>query len=98
MTEPAESRGEGREIAPKTNVLARAVEDGVVLVDLETNRIYELNRTAGRTWTLLGEGLSLDEIEARVAEEFSVDRETVKAELEALVEELLDQQLLVRSE
>ena len=98
MTEPAESRGEGREIAPKANVLARAVEDGVVLVDLETNRIYELNRTAGRTWTLLAEGLSLDEIETRVAEEFSVDRQTVRAEMEALVEELLDQQLLVRRE
>jgi Coenzyme PQQ synthesis protein D (PqqD) len=96
MTEQPEKQTDERRITPNPDVLAKAVGGDIVLVHLKTNRIYELNRTAGRLWVLLQEGLSPDEIETRLLEEFSADREMVKLEMGALIEELLDEQLLLR--
>jgi len=91
----AESNDEQR-VACNPDVLAKAVGSETVLVNLRTNRIYELNRTAARLWTLLDEGSTPADVEDALAREFSVDREALRLEIEALVEELLDEELLVR--
>jgi hypothetical protein len=80
---------------PAKDVVAKRVGDDVLLVHLQTNKIYELNRTAGRMWTLLEEGLSREEIEARLADEFAVDRETVRAEMDGAIDHLLGEKLLL---
>jgi hypothetical protein len=40
----------GSRVRPDPNVLAKRVDDEIVLVHLETNRIYELNRTRSVLW------------------------------------------------
>jgi hypothetical protein len=66
----------------------------IVLVHLETNKIYELNRTGARLWKLLEEGSSRSDAEAILVREYGIDEETVHAETAALIDELLRQKLV----
>ena len=47
-------------LKPVPHALARRMPGGTVLVNLESNRIFELNETGARVWELLGEGLEPD--------------------------------------
>ena len=76
------------------NVLAKRVDDEIVLVHLETNRIYELNRTAASLWDLLGTGLTPVELEEQMALEFDVEREQVAHEIDELLRHLASEQLI----
>ena len=76
------------------DVVARRLDDEVVLVHLRTNEIYRLNFTGARFWELLGEGLELDEVKRSLESEFEVDRHSLDHEVERLVAELTDQGLL----
>jgi len=64
-----------------------------VLVHLESNRIFELNATGARVWSLLEQGLHRDEICARLEQEFEASdadlAETVDALLASLEREHL---------
>jgi len=59
--------------------------DGGVVVNLRTNRIFELNATGMRAWELIGEGHTRDEIERRLEDEFEVEPARVRAELATLI-------------
>jgi Coenzyme PQQ synthesis protein D (PqqD) len=69
-------------------VLSRRVEDGIVLVHLETNRMYELNRTGARFWELLETSSNRAEIEEALASQFDVDRDELRREIDTLADEL----------
>ena len=69
-------------------VVSSRLGDAGVLVHLQTNRIFELNATGVRIWELLGEGQGLAEIEGTLQGEFAADREALRAEVLALIEEL----------
>ena len=68
-----------RGFALTRDVLAKRVDDEIVLVHLETNRIYELNRTAAFLWDALGAGSTQAELEERLALEFDVERDSSPA-------------------
>jgi hypothetical protein len=68
--------------------------DAGVLVNLRTNRIFELNATGFRVWELIGEGLDLAAVERRLSEEFSVDPDRLRAEVTDLVAALVREGLL----
>jgi hypothetical protein len=55
------------------NVIDKRLDDTVVLVDIGTNRIFELNETAARVWELVGQGLDRVGILRRLVEEFDVE-------------------------
>jgi hypothetical protein len=78
-----------------SEVVARRMDEEVVLVHLGTNRIYTLNPTGARFWGLLESGLDRDAIKAALLAEFEVDETQLDAEIAALVAELSDQGLLV---
>jgi hypothetical protein len=86
--------GPGSRIRADPNVLAQRVDDEIVLVHLETNRIYELNRTAASLWDLLGPGLTQAELEQRLALEFDVEPEQLAHEIEELLRQLASEQLI----
>jgi hypothetical protein len=54
------------------DALATRVGDEIVLVDLRTDRIYSLNRTAARIWELVCADCDRVEVERRMLEEFDV--------------------------
>jgi hypothetical protein len=77
------------------DVVARRMDEEVVLVHLRTNRIYTLNPTAARFWELAQSGLEREAIKRALLEEFEVDEIALEAEIDALVAELSGQELLM---
>ena len=76
------------------NVLAKQVEDDIVLVHLETNRIYELNPTGAALWELVGAGLDRQNIEQRLLEEFDVDQAQLADEIDDILSRLTAEDLV----
>jgi Coenzyme PQQ synthesis protein D (PqqD) len=85
---------ESDKLKPNKDVISRRVGDEVVLVHLERDTMYSLNRTGARAWELLNEGLDLKATEAALADEFGVDRAEVRSELESLIAELEHEHLV----
>jgi hypothetical protein len=79
---------------PHTDVIARQMGDGAVLVHLATNTIFELNRTGARVWELLGQGVTSSGIAAALVEEFQVEIDRASREVDDLIERLIGAGLL----
>ena len=67
-----------------------------MLVNLGTNRIFELNRTGARFWELLGDGSSESQLVAGLVAEFEVPQEELEREVRELIDQLLDEGLIRR--
>jgi hypothetical protein len=70
------------------------LEDGAVVLELESGNYYTLNDVAQRIWDLLDGERSLEEIQAIVQEEFDVSEETVNRDLRELIEFLVAEKLI----
>jgi hypothetical protein len=75
-------------------VIAKRLDDVAVLVDVSTNRIFELNHTGARVWELMGEGFDKDQIVRHLAAEFEVDSPTAAKEVDGLLGRLRMEGLL----
>jgi hypothetical protein len=84
-------------IRTSPDVVARRLEDEIVLVNLATNRIFSLNRTGGRYWELLDEGLGHEVIVRRLLDEFDVDRTTLEQEIENITAQLRSEGLVTEA-
>lgn len=84
----------GSRVCPDPNVLAKRVDDEIVLVHLETNRIFELNRTAAFLWDALAEGSTRAELEERMALEFDVEQEELAREIDELLGQFASERLI----
>jgi len=73
---------------PSPDVVARELEDEVVLVHLRTNKIFALNQTGTRFWQLLVDGASRAEIESILRREYDVAHDEIADEIDLLVAEL----------
>jgi len=63
------SRSRRLELLPASEVLASAHDDGLLLVNIKSGRVFVCNRTGARIWRALTQGLA----PAALAEEFSTD-------------------------
>jgi hypothetical protein len=70
------------------------MEDQYVLVHLQTNRIYQLNRTGARLWELLEAGHDLEQAQEQMLREFDVDQLGLRNEVNALMRDLMAKGLL----
>ena len=84
-------------IRTSPDVVARRLEDEIVLVNLTTNRIFSLNRTGGRYWELLDEGLEQEVIVRRLLDEFDVDRPTLEQEIADITAQLRREGLVIEA-
>lgn len=78
-------------------VVCTDMDDGAVLLDLETTSYYSLNRTALRIWTLIESNPTIEAVAARLAEEYDVDFDGALASAGRLVT-TLERERLIRSE
>jgi hypothetical protein len=76
-------------------VVGQRVSDLMVLVHMETNRIYELNRTASRFWELLSEGNDVAGIQQRLLQEFDVTDAQLAGEINELLAAFHTEYLIV---
>ncbi len=79
---------------PDPDVVARRIDDGTVLINLRTNRIYELNTTGTRIWELLGEGGDRTAIVEQLLQEFDVEADAAGQAVDDTLEQLAREGLL----
>ncbi len=79
---------------PDPDVVARRIDNGTVLINLRTNRIYELNTTGTRIWELLGEGGDRTTIVEQLLQEFDVEADVASQAVDETLEELEREGLL----
>src|SRR5690242_17145967 len=79
---------------PGPDVIAQRLGDEVVLVHMQSDRIFELNRTAARLWELLTTGCTQADAQRRMLEEFAVDPTQLTQEINTIVASLVSEQLL----
>jgi hypothetical protein len=77
-------------LRPNPNVVAQRAGAGILLIHLQTNRIYELSPTASRLWEVLGQGSA----PAQMLAEFDVAEAQFNAELDAFISLLVKEDLL----
>jgi len=95
-SQPVLPRSAAREEASPIDsaVAAERVGESVVLVHLRTNKIYELNATAGRIFELLRSGAGRRAIVTTLTAEFAIDEATVTTELDELLAALRSRQIV----
>jgi Coenzyme PQQ synthesis protein D (PqqD) len=74
----------------RPGVVGRRLEDRFVLVNLRSNRIYELNPTATALWELLEAGTEVSELEPAMADRFDVEPDELRREIDATLRTLAD--------
>jgi Coenzyme PQQ synthesis protein D (PqqD) len=79
---------------PGPDVIAQRLGEEVVLVHMQTDRIFELNRTASRLWDLLASGCTRAEAQRRMLEEFTVDASQLSEEIDTILSSLVAEELL----
>jgi hypothetical protein len=72
----------------KPNVLARRLGSSSVLVDLDSNKIYELNQTGAWLVERLAEGLDDSALPQALADAFEGSAGSMRADVERLLDEL----------
>src|SRR5438876_653853 len=97
MSNPGASE-DSRVLRPHPQVVARRVEDEIVLVQLDRNNIYALNRTGARFWELIQEGRSRSAAFEQMLEEFDVSRTELESEIDGFLDLLFREGLLLTSE
>ena len=70
--------------------------DHMVLIHMDTNKIFELNRTGARVWELLQDGEDTEGIVRRMLEEFDVQDDHLRDEVRAVLERLEGEKLVRR--
>jgi len=81
-------------LRPIPDVVYRELEGEMVLVHLGTNRIYSLNETGARFWELLASGSERAEIERQLLDEFVVEPQDLRQEIDSMLGALAEEGLV----
>jgi hypothetical protein len=81
-------------LRPNPDVIAQQLGDEIVLLNLHTNRMYELNSTAARMWELLSDGYDIEQIHRQMLLEFSVDAAQLANEMKQLLASMQEANLV----
>jgi hypothetical protein len=79
-----------------TDVLSRELDGEAVLLDLRSGRYFGLNGTGARVWALLKDGLERTQIADAIVEEFEVDAEIARADVDVFIVALTERGLIRR--
>jgi ABC-type protease/lipase transport system fused ATPase/permease subunit len=79
---------------PDPDVVAQRLGEEIVLVHMNTDRIFVLNRTGARLWELLGQQLDRVAIQRRLLSEFDVDEAQLVDEVDELLRVLTEEQMI----
>lgn len=81
---------------PSPDAVATRAGDEIVIVDVRTDQIYSLNRTAARAWELFSADCDRTEVERRMLSEFEVAPQALASAIDELLESLTRSGLLER--
>ena len=80
-----------------TNVRSTVTDEGVVLLDVSSGKIFHSNPIGSRVWTKLQEGSALPKIVDEIAAEFKTPRERVEADVKEYIQSLKASSLIVEN-
>ena len=75
-------------------VMAREVGDETIILDLANGTYYGLDPVGARIWQLMAEGQTLVQVCEVMLAEYEVTREDIEHDVLALVQTLLERQLV----
>lgn len=81
-------------VRPSAGTLSRVLDGEAVLLGAATARYYGLDPVGTRIWSLLGEGEDLDGVTRAVVREYEVAEPQARADVYALVADLLQHGLI----
>jgi len=73
---------------PESRLVWRVVDGEALIVDLASGRFFSLDRVGTEVWTGLKNGLDLAQIVDAIATTYGVDEQTVRRDVNDLLEEL----------
>jgi hypothetical protein len=71
-------------------VIARGLRDQTLLMDMESERYLSLDPIASQIWGMLDGSTSIAHITATIVDEYDAPASTVRADVDALLADLLD--------
>lgn len=78
-----------------TNVAAKVIDGEAILINLDTGAYYSMDNVGSRIWSLIESQRSVDDIVGSVAAEYEVSRETVHADVQRVIAELIAEDLII---
>jgi len=79
---------ENSRVRSTRNVFARDFDGELVVLDLARGDYYGLDAIGARLWRGLASGRTVEEVVEELAPEYDVERETLRADLLALLQDL----------
>ncbi|MDP1663589.1 MAG: PqqD family peptide modification chaperone [Methylobacter sp.] len=76
------------------DLLSAALDDELLMMNIEKGSYYSLNSVGARIWELLENPMAFDELVARLLEEYDISAETCRLEVENFVHALRARGLL----
>lgn len=77
------------------NVEWREIEGEIVVLDLRRSTYLAVNRIGALLWPRLAAGATRDALVQRLVDDFGVRRSTAEPDVDAFLQELRDQKLLI---
>jgi hypothetical protein len=90
--------GETRFRINTENVVHETVDGEVIAIDLANGSYYSLSGSGPAIWEQLAEGAGEVELSAVLSARYDGDRETIRAAVTGLLEQLLDSSLIVAAD
>ena len=81
-------------ILPNPEVVAKRLDEELVIIHLGTDQIFSLNSSAARFWELLESGLGVLEAKEQLVEEFAVSMQELDEDIRNVLKLLLENQLI----
>ena len=79
------SSSQAKRLVISPDVVVQRLGEQLVLINLRTDRIYELNNTGGRFFELVSSGLNREQIQQQMLSEFAVDEADLALEIDQLI-------------
>ena len=77
------------------DVIYRKIGKEMILINLKTEQIYSLNHTAARFCELLLDGVSLENIEYQLMQEYDVTEKDLHEEINGMIDSLKSKMFLL---
>jgi hypothetical protein len=85
----------GHRLMVAEDVRSRRIAGETVILHLETEQYFGLSGVGSRLWELLGHGTDVEHAVNRLADEYEMDAALVRADVHALLSNLMGSELVV---
>jgi hypothetical protein len=88
---------EGR-IVQAEDVIWRGIDDDIVVIKDDGQKVHVLNKTAARIWEMCGGGMGPDEIAVNLSERYDVSLEQASTDVKNSMARMMELGLLKRAD